>query len=178
MRYNVQWMELFNPGRGGYTVSHGEAPLQSSTLTHSYNTLAEEVPFSYTFYWQMVPLSKTCKCTVFKIWINHKTRTFTRLFNGHEMHLLALLGLLHTKMTDFPTLSYGAFSLTWPASMQIYWNKREPWHKKRVQLPQDWFGTTTWTPWRHVKKAPFSGRASPYKPLKGVPPPGRLTPWQ
>ena len=36
------------------------------------------------------------------------------------------------------------FSLTWPASMQIYWNKRKHLHKKRVQLPQDWFGTPTW----------------------------------
>ena len=46
--------------------------------------------------------------------------------------------------------------------MQIYWNKRKCLHKKRVQLPQDWFGTTTWPPfhcfgtpiwppWRHVK---------------------------
>ena len=34
-----------------------------------------------------------------------------------------------------------AFSLTWLASMQIYWNKRKPSHKKRVGLPQDWFGT-------------------------------------
>ena len=32
-----------------------------------------------------------------------------------------------------------AFSLTWPVSMQIYWNKRKCLHKKRVQLPQDWF---------------------------------------
>ena len=30
-----------------------------------------------------------------------------------------------------------AFSLSWPASMQIYWNKRNRLHKKRVQLPQD-----------------------------------------
>ena len=55
------------------------------------------------------------------------------------------------------------FSLTWPASMQIYWNKRMRLHKKRVQLPQDPFGTPTWPqfhcfgtpiwpPWRHVKK--------------------------
>ena len=36
------------------------------------------------------------------------------------------------------------FSLTWPASMQIYWNKRKLFYKKRVQLPQDWFGTPTW----------------------------------
>ena len=39
-----------------------------------------------------------------------------------------------------------AFSLTWPAHMQIYWNKRKCLHKKRVQLPQDWFGTPTWPP--------------------------------
>ena len=38
------------------------------------------------------------------------------------------------------------FSLTWPASMQIYWKKRKRLHKKRVQLPQDWFGTQTWPP--------------------------------
>ena len=25
--------------------------------------------------------------------------------------------------------------------MQIYWNKRSHLHNKRVQLPQDWFGT-------------------------------------
>ena len=39
-----------------------------------------------------------------------------------------------------------AFSLTWPASMQIYYNKRNYLHKKRVQLPQDCFGTPTWPP--------------------------------
>ena len=54
------------------------------------------------------------------------------------------------------------FSLTWPTSMQIYWNKKKRLYKKRVQLPQDWFGTPTWPPfhcfgtqiwppWRHVK---------------------------
>ena len=30
--------------------------------------------------------------------------------------------------------------------MHIYWNKRERFHKKRVQLPQGWFGTPTWPP--------------------------------
>ena len=46
--------------------------------------------------------------------------------------------------------------------MQIYWNKRKRLQKKRVQLPQDWFGTPTWPPfhwfgtpiclpWGHVK---------------------------
>ena len=57
---------------------------------------------------------------------------------------------------------YRVFTLTWPASMQIHWNKRKRLHKKGVQLPQDWFGTPTWPPfhcfgtpiwppWRHVK---------------------------
>ena len=59
-------------------------------------------------------------------------------------------------------LANSVFLLTWPASMQIYWNERERLHKKRVQLPQDWFrtqtwppfhyfGTQIWPPWRHVK---------------------------
>ena len=57
---------------------------------------------------------------------------------------------------------YRVFSLSWPASMRIYWNKRKRLHNKRFQLPQDWFGTPTWPPfhgfgtpiwppWRHVK---------------------------
>ena len=37
---------------------------------------------------------------------------------------------------------YRVFSLTWPESMQIYWNKRKRLHKKRVQLPLDWFWDT------------------------------------
>ena len=43
-------------------------------------------------------------------------------------------------------LGYRAFSFTWPATMQMYWNKGKSLHKKRVQLPQDWFGTPTWPP--------------------------------
>ena len=49
------------------------------------------------------------------------------------------------------SIGYEAFSLTWPAFMQIYWNKRKRLHKKRVQLSQDWFRTPSWPPWRHVK---------------------------
>ena len=30
-----------------------------------------------------------------------------------------------------------AFLLTWPGSMQIYWDKRKRLQKKRVQLPKD-----------------------------------------
>ena len=39
-----------------------------------------------------------------------------------------------------------AFSLTWPASVQIFWNKRNFLLKKRVQLSPSWFGTPTWPP--------------------------------
>ena len=43
------------------------------------------------------------------------------------------------------------FSLTWPASMLIYWNKRKYLQEKRVQLPEDLLATPTWPLLRHVK---------------------------
>ena len=57
---------------------------------------------------------------------------------------------------------YIVYALTCPAAMQIHWNKRKCLHMKRIQLPQDWFGSTTWPPihcfwtqiwlpWRHVR---------------------------
>ena len=57
---------------------------------------------------------------------------------------------------------YRVFSLTCPAYMQTYWNKRKRLHKKGIKFPQDWFetptwppfhcfGTPIWPPWRHVK---------------------------
>ena len=39
---------------------------------------------------------------------------------------------------------YRAFSLTWPAFVQICWNERKRLHKKRVQFPENWFRTPTW----------------------------------
>ena len=72
------------------------------------------------------------------------------------------LETLHLFAKLLVTCIYRVFSLTWPPSMQIYGNKRKRLHKKRVQLPEDWFGTPTWPPfhcfgtpiwppWRHVK---------------------------
>ena len=77
----------------------------------------------------------------------------------YDVYLLAYVCL---RRNDSHWRRYRVFSLTWPASMLIYWNKRKRLHKKRVQLPQDWFGTPTWppfhcfgtpiwSPWRHVK---------------------------
>ena len=40
-------------------------------------------------------------------------------------------------------LLYRAFSLTWPASMLIYWNKRKHLHEKGVKVPEDFLGTPT-----------------------------------
>ena len=42
------------------------------------------------------------------------------------------------------------FSLTWPASMQIYWNKRKRFGT-HTWLLFHCFGTQQWPPWRHVK---------------------------
>ena len=44
-----------------------------------------------------IPFKLLKNGAVFKIWINHKNRTFSRLFHSHEMHLLALLGLYRPK---------------------------------------------------------------------------------
>ena len=41
---------------------------------------------------------------------------------------------LDRKQTIIVHNDYSMFSLTWPASMQIYWNKRKRLHKKRVQM--------------------------------------------
>ena len=53
------------------------------------------------------------------------------------------------------TKGYRAFSFTYPASVQIYQNKRKCLHKKRVQLPQDWFEQPTWPPF-HCFGIPIS----------------------
>ena len=41
------------------------------------------------------------KCTVLKVWINHKTRMFSRLFHSHKMHMLAHLGLFTDRNDRF-----------------------------------------------------------------------------
>ena len=84
------------------------------------------------------------------------------------VHVVILDGVL-TKSNSRRLLNNNrAFSLTWPASMLIYWNKRKYLHEKRVQLPEDFLGTPTWQPFhcfgtpiwppgRHVKTLYFGG---------------------
>ena len=103
---------------------------------------------------------------LFKIFLRFWLVKITRIIH-HNQLLLTKFGLILRYWTDDVNLAaklteYRVFSLTWPASMLIYWNKRKRLHKKKVQLPQDWFGTPTWPPfhcfgtpiwppWRHVK---------------------------
>ena len=51
------------------------------------------------------------------------------------------VGIPSKNLAFFSLAFYRVFSLTWLASMQMFWNKRNHLHKKRVHLPQDWFGT-------------------------------------
>ena len=74
-------------------------------------------------------------------------------------------------------LFYRVFSLTWPVSMQIYWKNRKRLHEKRVELPENGFGTPTWPPfhcfgtpiwppWRHVKTLyTYVNLSSPVSPI-------------
>lgn len=77
---------------------------------------ADRVPVSYTFYWQMIPISHTSlrslhlalltatKWTVFKIDINHKTGTFSLLPKGQKI-CQPVWAFLQTEMANFPNLS-------------------------------------------------------------------------
>ena len=56
-------------------------------------------------------------------------------------------GVPNTNLTSRRNDVYRAFSLTWPAAMLIYWNKRKHLHEKSVQLPEDFVGgTPIWPP--------------------------------
>ena len=60
-------------------------------------------------------------------------------FNFHDFESLVLYAAVYPGV-------YRAFSLTRPASIQIYMNKRNCLRKERVQFPRDQFGTPTWPP--------------------------------
>ena len=99
-------MEEFRPGEGGTFIWGGSAPKFNPLPFHIpfgrkgtplvYLLLTDGTPFTYPVY-DFPSLLNCSKRTVFKIWINHKNRTFSRLFHSHEMHLFALLGLYRPK---------------------------------------------------------------------------------
>ena len=73
-----------------------------------------------------------------------------KLYLGWQEQVFPSTGNLTLFSRKFCQKFLSRVFVTWPASMQIYWNKRKRLHKKRVQLPRDWFGKPTWPPWRHV----------------------------
>ena len=115
-------------------------------LTLLYTIFDRKGTPSYTFYWHWYPfhnpslelciLLNCCKCTVFKIWINHKTRPFTLLFSQLWYICKPFLGFLPTEMTVFPILSYTSTS----------------------EIPNLSY---TWG----LKMVPLPGGASPYRPF-------------
>ena len=77
------------------------------------------------------------------IWkYNIDSSCITRVVSRSEFFLYFII---------LPIFRYRVLSLTWPASMQIYCNKRKRLHKKRFQLPEELFRKPIWPPWRHVK---------------------------
>ena len=63
---------------------------------------------------------------------------------SHRKKVLSLA--INNCSKSFIDQAYRVFSLTWPVSMLINWNKRNYLHEKRVQLPEDFLGTPTWPP--------------------------------
>ena len=55
--------------------------------------------------------------------------------NKLETNALIKYYITHSKTSTTRRQSIGVFSLTWPTSMQIYWNKRKRLHKKRSSTP-------------------------------------------
>ena len=85
---------MFRPGVGGTFIWGGSAPKFSPIpfripfgrkgTPFVYLLLANGTPFPYPVY--DFPSRLNCsKGAVFKIWINHKNRTFSRLFHSHEI---------------------------------------------------------------------------------------------
>ena len=140
------------------------SPRESSFVTQRIerslwvNSYPKKLRFEISW-WEVKGLNRDSWATYKHIWFSY-IHNFTKntLLKFCLLHILSI-----SKYKSVYTYEmYRVFSLTWPGSMQIYWNKRNCLHKKRVQLPQDWFGTPTWPPfhcfgtpiwppWRHVK---------------------------
>ena len=65
-----------------------------------------------------------CNCTVLKVWINHKARTFSWLCHNHRSHLLGVLSLFADWNDRFPYLLIN-FKL-WRASCMGYYREYSP----------------------------------------------------
>ena len=106
------------------------------SFIYMYIPLTNSIPFTYPVNKLCIPV-KRGKYTVFEIWRNHKTKTFSWLFQSIKCICWPLWAFLQTKiMTDFPPLSYISIR----------------------KIP-----TLSYT--RSLTKVPLSGGASCYRPL-------------
>ena len=81
----------------------------------------------------------------------HDMFCFLLTEEGHCLQWCMIIPLSKSNLNDIKQDTsmyqcYKAFSLTWPASTLIYWNRTKHLHEKRVQLPEDFLGTPTWPP--------------------------------
>ena len=106
------WRMEISVDRSGEALPRVPAPYPLKTLFDRkgapfvYRSLTNGTPFTYLV---LFFTSFNCyKCAVFKMWINHKTKKFSRLFYSHKIHLVILLiwAFSQTDLTDFPSLSY------------------------------------------------------------------------
>ena len=117
----IFWVASINPGGTQESFIQGGFFPRSNHLPFYIPISTEQVPFRrpsidkwYLFHIPslelFIPLN-CCKHTVFEIWINHKTTTFSRRFSLQpKMQLLALLGLSTDRNDRFPTLSHTSTS--------------------------------------------------------------------
>ena len=97
------------------------------------------------------------------LWLRHWFLVMIFFGNWAAMPLahIMLELQLHVTYLDGHLYSTACKLSSCPAAMQICWNRGNCSHKKRVELPQDWFGTPTrtpfhcfetpiWLPWRHL----------------------------
>ena len=99
----------------------------------------------------MVVLVCVCVCVCVCVW--GRGRGISRMAFSSPLLALAILLLTLFLFCNMVSLLYSVnFSLTWPASMLIYWNKRKYLQEKRVQLPEDLLATPTWPPLSYTQK--------------------------
>ena len=82
------WMPPLSPHPAYLKVWIGTALTEKVTFVFRKLSLtnAKCYPFHIHSLELFIPSAPCCKNTVFKLWINHKTRTFPRLFHIYNMH--------------------------------------------------------------------------------------------
>ena len=80
------------------------------------------------------------------------------LGHQHGRRFIVLIGLQIWPPWRHVKTLYKAFSLTWPAALQIYWKNSKFLRKKKVQLIRDFIGSPTWPPFPCFERWQYPGR--------------------